>query len=32
LLTVSTFAKVLKADISAGHINKVSDGINVKTG
>ncbi|ULO08146.1 DUF2793 domain-containing protein [Paenibacillus sp. 19GGS1-52] len=27
----STFAKVLKADISAGHINKVSDGTNVKT-
>ncbi|WP_313637868.1 DUF2793 domain-containing protein [Paenibacillus sp.] len=27
----ATYAKVLKADISAGHINKVSDGTNVKT-
>ncbi|ASA24310.1 DUF2793 domain-containing protein [Paenibacillus donghaensis] len=27
----STYAKVLKADISAGHVNKVSDGTNVKT-
>ncbi|SEU26572.1 DUF2793 domain-containing protein [Paenibacillus sp. NFR01] len=26
-----TYAKVLKADISAGHVNKVSDGTNVKT-
>lgn len=27
----ATYAKVLKADISAGHINKVSDGTSVKT-
>lgn len=27
----ATYAKVLKADISAGHVNKVSDGTNVKT-
>lgn len=27
----TTYAKVLKADITAGHINKVSDGTNVKT-
>lgn len=27
----STYAKVLKADISSGHINKVSDGTNTKT-
>ncbi|MGO4545788.1 DUF2793 domain-containing protein [Paenibacillus sp. 2TAB23] len=25
------YAKVVKADISSGHINKVSDGVNVKT-
>jgi len=27
----ATYARVLKADISTGHINKVSDGTNVKT-
>ncbi|MDQ0195807.1 DUF2793 domain-containing protein [Paenibacillus wynnii] len=27
----TTYAKVLKADISSGHVNKVSDGTNVKT-
>lgn len=27
----TTYAKVLKADITAGHVNKVSDGTNVKT-
>ncbi|MHA6533053.1 DUF2793 domain-containing protein [Paenibacillus sp. BAC0078] len=27
----TTYAKVLKADVTAGHINKVSDGTNVKT-
>ncbi|MDT3427691.1 hypothetical protein J2Z22_003254 [Paenibacillus forsythiae] len=27
----ATYAKVLKADISSGHVNKVSDGTNTKT-
>lgn len=27
----TTYAKVLKADITSGHVNKVSDGTNVKT-
>lgn len=27
----STYAKVLKADITSGHVNKVSDGTNTKT-
>ncbi|OME58239.1 hypothetical protein BSK59_08635 [Paenibacillus odorifer] len=27
----ATYAKILKADVSAGHINKVSDGTNTKT-